>query len=390
MHLVFATSIVPDGTPTSGYEIANAAIIDAFARAGCRLTVMGFAWQGRREAVPADAVVLGALDPRTEAATFMTRFGWLAAALWHGLTFSSAKMRFVSPRRVSAALAELEPVDGVIFNSAQFAGAFRDVFAGKPNLYVAHNVEYVSAAQSAAAAKGPIARFLFRREARLLKRLEGKLCAEARFVYTLSEEDRPMLGVAGDGRSAVLPLVAHEPAGAEGPRETVYDAALIGTWSWAPNRIGLDWFLEQVLPHLPDGFRVAIAGDAPAALASRHPRVSFIGRVPDAVAFVRSGKVVPLVSRAGTGVQLKTIETFEQGLPSVATSSALRGISHTPDNCVVADDPRDFAAALARAAEGTPNDLDGRAFHRAQLGALDRAVLHGLRQAGFAPQGEAA
>ena len=390
MHLVFATSIVPNGAPRSGYEIANAAIIDAFARVGCRLTVMGFAWQGQEGAPPAGSIVLGALDPRTEAAPLTTRLGWLATALWRGLTFSSAKMRLVSPRHVSAALEELGPIDGVIFNSAQFSGAFLDVFEGKPNLYVAHNVEHVSAAESATAAKGLVARLLFRREARLLKQLERRLCDGARFVYTLSDDDRLKLDVAGDDRSAVLPLVAHEPAAAQALRETVWDAALIGTWSWAPNRIGLDWFLEQVMPHLPANFRVAIAGDAPPALASAHPRVAFTGRVPDAVAFVRSGKVVPLISRAGTGVQLKTIETFEQGLPSVATGSALRGISHIPENCVVADDPRDFAAALVKAANGPLNDIDGRSFHHAQRAALDKAVLHGLRQAGFAPQSEAA
>ncbi|MCR4268238.1 glycosyltransferase family 4 protein [Nitratireductor sp. ZSWI3] len=390
MHLVFATSIVPDGTPKSGYEIANAAILDALARAGCRLTVMGFAWTGREASVPKDAVVLGTLDPRTEAAGTAVKLRWLATALLHGLTFSSAKMRLVAPRRVRAALDALGPVDGVVFNSVQFAGAFRQVFADKPNLYVAHNVEHLSAAQSAQAAKGLAARLLFRREARLLKKLEQALCSDARFIYILAEEDGRLLQVAAEGRSAVLPLVAHRPGVAAGPRHTRYDATLIGTWSWAPNRIGLDWFLDEVVPHLPAGFRIAIAGDAPPTLQAAHPRVSFVGRVPDAVAFVRAGKVVPLVSRAGTGVQLKTIETFEQGLPSVATSSALRGISHKPANCIVADEPQAFAEALAAAAAGVPHDVDGSAFHQAQRAALDAAILQGLRQAGFAPQKAAA
>ena len=54
---------------------------------------------------------------------------------------------------------------------------------------------------------------------------------------------------------------------------------------------------------------------------------TFVGRVPDAVAFVLSGRTVPLISRAGTGVQLKTIETFELGLPAVASMSANLTIS---------------------------------------------------------------
>lgn len=390
MHLIFATSMVPDGEPKSGYEIANAAILGAFARAGCRISIVGFAWEGRKSALPENAVVLGALDPRTQGAGLSEKFRWLATAFASGLTFSSAKMRLVSQREVQSAIEKLGAYDGVIFNSVQFAGAFRHVFDGQPSLYVAHNVEHLSAAQSANAARSPVERFLFRREARLLRQLENDMCSKARFVYTLSQEDRLLLNISDDERSAVLPLVSHGPSGASATRDTVYDATLIGTWSWAPNRIGLDWFLQEVVPHLPEDFAIAIAGDAPPSLQAAYPHVSFVGRVPDAISFVRSGRVVPLISRAGTGVQLKTIETFEQGLPSVATSSALRGISYKPENCILADDPQDFAEALVKSAAGAPRDVDGSAFHAAQRSALDKAVLRGLVKAGFAPQRKAA
>jgi hypothetical protein len=120
---------------------------------------------------------------------------------------------------------------------------------------------------------------------------------------------------------------------------TTCDAALIGTWTWQPNRIGLDWFLSDVVPHLPQNFTIRIAGKVPAGVTSNHPGVTFVGRVPDAAEFVRTGAVVPLTSRAGTGVQLKTIETFELGLPSVATKRSLRGVDHVPANCTVTDDP---------------------------------------------------
>src|SRR5690606_29412733 len=123
------------------------------------------------------------------------------------------------------------------------------------------------------------------------------------------------------------------------PRQTSYDAAIIGTWTWQPNLIGLRWFLDQVVPHLPRDFSVRIAGDLPISLNSPHPGVRFMGPVPDALEFLRGGRVVPLFSRAGTGVQLKTIETFELGLPAVATTLSLRGIEARPANCHVADDP---------------------------------------------------
>ena len=256
--------------------------------------------------------------------------------------------------------------------------AFDGVFDDLPAVLVAHNVEYRSAEENAAAAQG-FQRVVYTREARALKDMEAKLCAKARFVFTLAEEDRVALGVASDDRSAVLPLVTRPKPPALAGRTIACDAALIGTWTWQPNRIGLDWFLGSVVPHLPPAFSIRIAGHMPADVTSTHPGVAFVGRVPDAEQFVRTAAVVPLISQAGTGVQLKTIETFELGLPSVATRRSLRGIDFLPPNCVVEDDPKAFAAALVAAARERRPAIDGAVFHRRQLKALDAAILRGLK-----------
>jgi hypothetical protein len=384
MNLLFATSIVPDGALASGYEIANAAIIDALRRAGVRVTVMGFIWPGKAPADPQNTVLLGAVDVRTEGASSLRKLAWAGKAVLSGLTFASVKLRVVADNDIRAAIERAGPFDGYVLNSVQFAGAFENVFGDRPSIFVAHNVEHRSAEENAAAAGSAIERWLFRREARLLKIMEERLCGAARFVFTLAEEDRPALGVASSDRSAVLPLVTRAEAPArKASRRIDCDAALIGTWTWQPNRIGLDWFLARVVPHLRPDFRVRIAGNMPSGITSTHPGVEFVGRVPDAQAFVRGGAVIPLISTAGSGVQLKTIEIFELGLPSVATSRSLRGIGYRPDNCVVADDPVAFAAAL-EAAVADIRDVDGSAFHRRQVKALDAAIAVGLEKLGAA------
>ncbi|KQZ79053.1 glycosyl transferase [Mesorhizobium sp. Root157] len=379
MNLLFATSIVPDGAASSGYDIANAAIIDALRRAGAGVTVIGFTWPGKPPIDPDRTVALGSLDVRTQGASAMQRLAWAARAICSGLTFSSAKLRIVDEAKVRQAIREAGPFDAYVLNSVQFAGAFERVLGDRPTLFVAHNVEHNSASENAAAAASMIQRLLFRREARLLKVLEERLCTRARFVFTLAEEDRAALGVASGARSIALPLVTTPLAPRKTPRPIDCDAALIGTWTWQPNRIGLDWFLGHVVPYLPGDFRIRIAGSAPADLSSPHPGVEFVGRVTDARAFVRSAAVIPLISTAGSGVQLKTIETFELGLPSVATSRSLRGIAHRPANCIVTDDPKAFAAALVKAASAPGSDADGAAFHTRQMKALDDAIARGLR-----------
>ncbi len=383
MHLLFATSIVPDGGLGSGYEIANAAILAALRRAGVRVTVIGFTWPGRPALDPESTIVLGSVDVRNEHASAVQKLKWLAKAVLTGLTFSSVKLRLVSPEQVRIAVDAAGPFDGYVLNSVQFAGAFQGLFEDRPSIFVAHNVEHVSAAENAIAATGAFERMLFRREARLLKRLEARLCGKAGFVFTLAEEDREALGVASDAKSAALPLVTRSNAPPPpATRRKDCDAALVGTWTWQPNRIGLDWFLGEVVPRLRREFRISIAGSVPAGIATSHPGVTFAGRVPDAQDFVRGAAVVPLVSRAGTGVQLKTIEAFELGLPTVATSSSLRGIAHIPANCVVADDPVAFAAALERAA-GKVADVDGAGFYRRQRAELDARVRRGLEAIGY-------
>src|SRR5262249_32001667 len=162
MHLVFATSIVPHGAPATGYEIANAAIIDALRRAGVRVTVLGFTWPGKAAADRGNTVVLGSVDVRTDSASALQKLAWSGRSMVEGLTFSSIKVRVISPDKVRAALQVVEPFDGYVLNSVQFAGAFEDVFDDKPSIFVAHNVEHLSAEENAAAARSFLQNYLYR------------------------------------------------------------------------------------------------------------------------------------------------------------------------------------------------------------------------------------
>ena len=351
MHLVFISSLVPVANPASGYDIANRVIVDAIRLLGHRVSVIGFLQPGHELAQPDQARLLGRLEVTNARVGKGQKALWLKDAFVHGEPVSVAKMHAVTPADIRSALA----------------------------------AQARSAADNARNADGRITRFLFERDSRLLAELERSLCAMSAHVFTLAEADRAALGVAGDDQSSVLPLVTSVlPPQPPSPRAPVHDAGMIGSWTWAANRAGLDWFLNEIVPRLPSDFRIAIAGGIGSDVPDAPGNVSFLGRVPDARAFVQSCRVVPLISRTGTGVQLKTIETFEMGLPSVATPSALRGISTRPDNCKVADEPEAFARSLiemvGRSRAGEPLDRDGRAFHALQLEGLTNALSRGLKR----------
>ncbi|MBC8129249.1 MAG: glycosyltransferase family 4 protein [Rhizobiaceae bacterium] len=380
MHLLFISSLLPDGSPSSGFEIANEAIISEYRRQGARLSFAGFRRPGSR-APQEGEIALGEIAIENAAVGTSRKLAWIARAAASGLPVSAAKLAVLSESALRRRLLEAGPVDGYILNSIQMPAAYPFLASDKPSVFVAHNVEHRSAAENASHARSLGTRLLYRREARLLKRAEARVCAAAAVIHTLSRDDGPLLGLEEDARCHPLALSIGRKTLPDDGRRT-HDVGLIGTWSWAPNRVGLDWFVEAVVPLLPKEMRIAIAGRFDGAPPRAPANVSFVGRVDDAQAFVRASRVIALATRGGTGVQLKTIETLEEGMPAVATTPALRGVDALPETVRVADDAPSFARALIETVAGERHGEvrrgSGLGFMVSQRHAMAAAVRKGL------------
>lgn len=387
MRLAFLTSLIPVARPDTGFEIANAAVLSALRDAGHQVTAIGFVRHGE---VPADldqAVVVAEIDLENATVSRLQQLRWLAAAFRFGLPVACAKLRLAGAGRLVEAVRAHGPFDALVLNSVMLPGAFPELLEIAPCVLVEHNIEHASARQNARNAGSSPLRRLFAREAGLLEAIERRLWRQVRFIWTLAEEDRRALGPDVLNKSAALPLVSGDalPAGEADQDEPVrFDVGLIGTWTWLPNRVGLEWFLREVCPLLPDDIRIAVAGRTPADLQAP-ARVALVGRVPTASQFLRSCHIVALSSRAGTGVQLKTIEAMQLGLPAVATALSCRGFTELPANFTLADSAADFAQALVdRVGEiraGAPHRLDGAAFLARQQAALAAGIARGLEAA---------
>jgi Glycosyl transferases group 1 len=380
MRLAFITSLLPTGKPDTGFEIANACVLDALREAGCTVTLFGFLRSDETAGSPPESVVLDRMVIENAVATRGQKLRWLADSFRRNLPVISAKLAAFGEARLREIIDSHGPFDGYVINSAPVAGAFPSLLE-KPSILVAHNVEHASARENAASAGGITGR-LYRREARLLEQIEHRALSAAKFIWCFSQEDRESFGMDIDDKSAVMPLLT--PVIAKLPEtEPACDIGLIGTWSWQPNLVGLRWFLDEVVPNLSTDITIAIAGRLPAGFQTSHRHVTLLGRVPDANAFVASARTIALTSRNGTGIQLKTIETFQLGKPSVATRSSIRGLSQLPTNCLVADDAKGFAAALTKLvwdvrAERT-QVADGSAFIARQKKGMREAVKQGLQ-----------
>jgi glycosyltransferase involved in cell wall biosynthesis len=153
-------------------------------------------------------------------------------------------------------------------------------------------------------------------------------------------------------------------------------AVFVASFAYEPNRRGLRFLLDEVLPRLPEArLVVAGAGIEAGRLGDRAEALGFVDDLRDVYGRAACA-VVPLLE--GGGSPLKFIEALAYGLPVVATGRAAAGLEARPgEHFLLGDGPDGFAGALQAALQGTPAlGPAGRrlAEDRYSISALVRAV----------------
>jgi glycosyltransferase involved in cell wall biosynthesis len=339
------TSVLPGAVPTGG-EIASAAFVDALRSAGHRVVVVGYSRPGASPIGGEDMVPVGDRVIETSSARW-ARFAWMFRSVLGRQPYSVAKFESHEyARRTEEVLAMLGP-DIVIVEHVQMMWVRWSVEWRMPTILNTQNVEHEMYQQLAALKAGTVTSVALRREARLMERWERASAARSTEIWTLTDDDASYFRAAAPGKQVRQFDLPATPDSA--PAKDCCDIGIIGTWTWQPNRAGLEWFLAKVVPHLADKLIIRIAGRGGEWIERRAPGVSWAGLVPSAGAFLRSARVIAVPSVTGGGVQVKTLDAIAAGRPVVATSVALRGIRDIPDYVACVDDPAQFAASLNRA-----------------------------------------
>jgi glycosyltransferase involved in cell wall biosynthesis len=218
-------------------------------------------------------------------------------------------------------------------------------------------------------------------EARLLARAQRRLVGQAAGVLLVSDRDhREMaerlpaalarrigtVGLAvepgGDApETAARAAASPEPAGLADPPASAGPPVLIftGNLGYFVNDDAISWWLREVWPALaarrPD-LRLVIAGERPRPTLRR--RVAVAGGGTGAVTLVESppdlrrllaGATVALAPmRCGSGVPVKILEAWAEGVPVVASAWAAAGTTAVPgEDLLVASGPRQWAEVLS-------------------------------------------
>jgi hypothetical protein len=275
---------------------------------------------------------------RVEAGRGRERVLAVAGARLRGAPLSLA--RAVSPELVERAERTAAGAGRVVADGPTAAAALLPLARRRPVVYLAHNLE------SAFRGTPQLARF----ERTVLETFaESWLPTEAdiegarRMVPgVLTRHVRNVVDV------AALPVAAPPPGGG--------DVLLVADYRYEPNRAGLAYLVDEVMPRLwerePEA-RLVLAGRGLENPPSGE-RIEHLGFVDDLDAVYARAAVAAVPMPHGGGSPLKLIEALARGVPVVATAHAAGLVEDAVagEHLVAAGDAGAFADGLARGLRG--------------------------------------
>jgi len=186
------------------------------------------------------------------------------------------------------------------------------------------------------------------RQRSLWRQREQKLTTRFSQIAVCSTEDKKYLG--GSSQVQVIPNGFAKPQHkTERSSHQHKRIGFIGKLDYAPNRKGVEWFLQEVWPKVlakhPDAeFRMV--GSNSQQHFQGAPNTSSLGFVEDVDQEMASwsSSIVPI--QTGGGTRIKIAEAFSKHCPIVSTSLGAYGYDLTSgQQCLLADSSKEFAQA---------------------------------------------
>ena len=259
----------------------------------------------------------------------------LARSFASGSPYSIEKFRNQEMLRNVRKHADKNAVNLVVstFPMVDYAREFKNSL---PFVFDSHNIEHelwTSFLQVSSFAE----RCFIRREASRLKKFERAAWHEASGVIAICEDDAINIKkyAASDHHVCVIPpsLSGHNLRPIE-QLEAKWNGGAIGLlaqWSWAPNQVALQEFVDNLLPVIRKDSNVPIIvagkGLSPQVCKRLNDyHVDYLGYVDDLTSFYERVDVVCAPYSVGGGVRIKVLESFCYGKPVVGYPLAFRGL----------------------------------------------------------------
>ena len=195
-----------------------------------------------------------------------------------------------------------------------------------------------------------------------VRKVESSLFGQVDSVITCSEQDLEQLKAMNKGllKGEVVPNGVGIPKlkkWGDPKAQTPMDSFLFcGSLDYLPNREGLLWFCQEVLPLIlkekPTARLMVVGiGDPGEVLAKllKHSAIDFYGKVDSVSPYYQKAAlaIVPLLS--GSGTRLKLLEAMGQGVAVVSTVIGAEGIDYTDgSDILIASEAAHFAQSVVK------------------------------------------
>ena len=254
------------------------------------------------------------------------------------------------------------PVDVVYIDHLGMGRYLPDIKARSPvsrTVLEQHNVESDFFRQFAAEKSGP-KKIVAQAEYAAARKFEQRTLREVDAVVAISSEDAKQIKTLAGVNAHVVPVVMTPERKARSFRDRPH-FCYVGTLSWKPNALGLDWFCQKVWPlvckRVPGatfeiagvGLKCDASGRLPVPDQWKGPGIQTLGFLEHLEPlYARSlGMVAPIIG--GSGVRLKLLEAFRAGMPVVTTPDGALGLPIEDGNeALISSEPEGFAERVER------------------------------------------
>lgn len=260
------------------------------------------------------------------------------------LSTRPSKVEHFYSRRFARKIADLiasNNYDLVVINGIDISWLSFAIPGEQKSIYISHNIEQALFRQQIARfAKIPLLSYLLGKDYQKLVNCELASLQKSSGVISISEADRQWLLKTLPGTNAVtlLPsfksLVQQKARRGSPGKNRPLNLGFLGNMQWWPNRRSIDWFIEQVLPHIGAEVQLHLFGNGSQSVQGGastigHGFVDDLQEIWDTVDIM----IQPIV--AGAGVNIKVAETLYNRVPMLATPMALKGLPLLEDDAIV-------------------------------------------------------
>ena len=287
------------------------------------------------------------------------------------------------------------PCDLVILNGSDLLWMDRYLSPSIPRLLVSHNIEHRLFAMQAhrVQQRAPMLRPLLQRECRRMQRLETDGMRVLRNVLFLSSDDEvhARTEISELNTLVVPPVFLGEPVERRASaRGDSLELGFLGNLRWWPNRDGLSWFQDQVMPRLARPVRLHLFGEGAFPRAGGDARVIRHGPLNDLSDVWSQCDLMLCPMHTGGGVSVKLAEAVYNGVPVLTTRFATQGLPLASDPMLtVLDEAGQWVEYLngvdlktLRTAHPSPALARpfGMAMHCGRLQQFVRGLVHGTAE----------